>query len=784
MKKVLMLVFAFITILAFSFTPVKADNPNLFNPAPTNYSYSSGTNTITYTLNLLENHSYRFLTNLAGAQSYQDLADYTMQATIQIGSTVILSFDSELMNFPEQDYSFDVLPGSTVFSFVVSMYVDMGSEAFVLDVFFKDVFNPSFITLENTGQVAPVDIVEPGFTYSHIQIDTPYYNIPSVESIQSTLQAIDDQDGDVTDKIIIENDQYTSEIITVGGEYYILFSVEDNAGNKAYLRVDINVIDDIAPDATYDGLSMHDEYTIYLSWYNDDSFPQKLSASEILDLIYFYDEIDQMMLTIDYTINYQGENSFQDVIGFHTMTITAEDMSGNTITINVSIEVMENNPPEIHGPASRTIEITTYNRDNFLALFSASDIEDGVILYEVDENRTNFQLNNLVLGSFSLYLMAWDSLGRYIERVIAITVVDTTIPVFKINNIAVNNYSITVPMSNTSVLQALIDSIVVSDAYYGTITASKVVPALPSFAVPSTSNIVITATDPSGNTGTLTLTVTIQDDILPVINGATKIVKGKTGSLVLSEITAQLSAVDNVSGVLPVELVSDGYTGNGLNVGSYLVRYKATDAAGNIKYHDVRVWVIDNVAPVWIVNDYFINLGMNQSMTRTELIALLQASGMIPGNFSYTVTFISDEYTGNEATPGTYSVTMKVTYENGSESNHNLELNVPENPDVIIVTPDTPTTGFARFFDGVLSFLASAWDFTTGVAGSLWDGLSWTWENIVIPVYEWIFVKDTTPIIPPVTTVTTQTPPVTTTTTITPATLPQTTSTITSWNIV
>jgi hypothetical protein len=784
MKKVLMLVFAFITILAFSFTPVKADNPNLFNPAPTNYSYGTGSNTITYTLNLLENHSYRFLTNLAGAQSFQDLADNTMQITIQIGSTVLLSFDSELMNFPEQDFSFDVLPGSTVFSFTAITNVDIGSEAYVLDVFFKDIFRLNYITLENTGQVAPIDTVEPEFTYSNIQIDAPYYNVPTIESIQSTLQAMDDQDGDVTDRIMIERDELTSQLISVGGEYYVLFSVEDNAGNKAYLRVDINIIDDIAPDANYNGLLMPNEYTIYISWYNDDVFPQKLTIDDVINLISFSDEIDGTTLDINSVVDYYGEESFQDVIGTHVVTITAEDMSGNGITIFVNIEVIENNPPTISGPSSRTIEITTYNRDHFLALFSASDLEDGAISLEIDTQRSTFHVSNVVLGNFTLIFYTSDSLGRYVEKVVAISVVDTTIPVFKINNIAVTNYSITVPMSNTSVLQALINSIVVTDAYYGTITASKVVPSLPSFALPSTSNLVITATDPSGNTGTLTITVTIQDDILPVINGATKIVKGKTGSLVLSEITAQLSAVDNVSGVLPVELVSDGYTGNGLNVGSYLVRYKATDAAGNIRYHDVRVWVIDNVAPVWIVNDYFINLGMNQSMTRTELIALLQASGMIPGNFSYTVTFIGDEYTGNEATPGTYSVTMKVTFDNGSESNLNVQLSVPQVPDVIIVTPDTPTTGFARFFDGVLSFLSSAWDFSTGVVVSLWDGLSWTWENIVIPVYEWIFVKDTTPFIPPVTTVTTQTPPVTTTTTITPATLPQTTSTITSWNIV
>lgn len=621
-----------------------------------------------------------------------------------------------------------------------------------------------------------VDGVEPVFTYSSLQVNAVYNALPTAASIKAQLGATDDVDGDVTSNIEIYNDAYTSATKVVGGDYYIMFRVSDTAGNYAYLRVDIEVIDNIPPYMIYNGVTYRDGDTITLpSFYVDDSYEEKITIDEVmsqaqfLDGYYTYCEGCELSGIIVLPMAPDMENDPWDVVGTHEYTIIIQDGYGylnpNETTITVIMTVLPNNAPVISGPSTQTIEIISFNFASILAQYSATDTEDGAITVTVDASTT-WNYASPTLGSFNLVLRATDSNGKYTLKTVPITVRDTTIPVFKINNIAVTTYSITVNMSDTSTLQSLIDSIVITDAYYGTLTSSKVVPALPSLSIPATTNMTITCTDASGNVGSLVLTVTVADDILPVINGPVKVVKGKTATMVTADITAQLSAVDNVSGSLTVELVSDGYSGNMQTIGSYLVQYKATDTAGNIKYHDVRVWVVDNVAPVWVFDDYFINLGVNEAMTRTELISLLQASGMLANDLSYTVTFLSDEYSGNELIEGAYNVTMRITYANGSQSDISVQLSVPaaEDDDVIVVTPDTPMTGFQKLLASVKNFGVKVW--TAIQSGWNWvkNAAVWTYDHIIYPVYKFIFVKDTVTTIPPVTTVPPTTIPPTTTT--------------------
>jgi hypothetical protein len=200
-------------------------------------------------------------------------------------------------------------------------------------------------------------------------------------------------------------------------------------------------------------------------------------------------------------------------------------------------------------------------------------------------------------------------------------------------------------------------------------------------------------------------------------------VKGQGATLTLSQITSQLSATDNVSGTLPIVLVSDAYTGHATTVGSYLIRYKATDGAGNIRYWDVRVWVLDDIPPVWGFDDTFFEISAGTVMTRTELVALLQASGVLATDLSYTVTFLSDEYTGNEQIAGAYEVVMNIVYANGSESQITIQLTVPEseNPDDVIVVDSEPEeeakTGLQKAIDWVIDAAKDVWNWVKN-AGS------------------------------------------------------------------
>ncbi len=731
-----------------------------------------------YEVELLANSEYRLIVPAITSNDLQDLDP-------RDESIEFFTYDSSLDLY----YSYQSSPdtGSTLLSGIdvtfntgtSATYFEMNFSGFNEDI--KTVYDGStydiqLLWISTTGQ----DEVPPEYTYSNVSVDTPYYDLVTASEIQAQLQAVDDEDGDVTDRIQVYEDHYTS--ITpkvVGDEYYIMFMVDDTAGNSAYLRVDINVIDDVKPQLIYDSVTYSDEHTFNWTWYDDDYTPEDMTIpynnfmmAEVTDA--YYGDFGVLDPTPSgWFMNMTGDNPDPVTPGTYNYTMIFQDPSGNQLDLHFNVTVLDNQAPVITGSSSIDVEIVGLNINDILALYSATDSEDGSASVVVDNTNT-WDYNNPTLGTFTLVLSSTDSMGKETLKNVTVNVVDTTDPVIKIDGIPSTSYSHTVYMSDTTTLQALIDSITVTDAYYGDLTAELVVPAYPSFTVPGTTILTLTVEDASGNSSSLALTVTVADDIAPIINGATKIVKGRTEILTLSNILSTLSSTDNVDGALSLELVSDGYSGNSAIIGSYLVKYKATDTAGNIKYHDVRVWVVDNTAPAWIVNDYFVNLGINEVMTRAELVSLLQASGMIGSDISYTVTFVTDEYTGNEEIEGAYQVVMNVTYEDGSEAQLQVQLNVPEGDegDVIIVDPDTPQTGLGRFLTNTVNFFKNAWESIKSAALWGWDKLVWAYDHILVPVYEFIFVKDSTDPIPSVTTTSTSS----STTSATTSELPLTTT--------
>ncbi|XMB71447.1 HYR domain-containing protein [Mycoplasmatota bacterium WC30] len=746
MKKIRKILLSFIMILTLSATVlvinVKADTVDLIDD-----TQISGN---CFDMVLLANSEYQLIIPAITSTQYQDLDGY-------MESIEIFAEDGSLL----LEYSYDGSPNvNTTLTTGIDVTFTTGASDTTFEMNFygfstdmKTVYDGVSLDIQLIwyGNTEPVDEVPPAYTYSQAKIDTPYYNLVTAAQVQAELTATDPEEGDVTSRISIYNDTYTSASKVVGGSYYIMFVVDDTAGNSAYLQVDINVIDDRLPYAEYNSTTYNDGSSLDLSWYDDSSVATQLTLSEIEALFTFDDEnYDPGDLTINTTCVGYSENT----PGTYTVNIEVIDPSGNEANVTVNVTVLENTSPVITGTSELTIEATDINISNILGLYTGTDTEDGSVSVVVD-NTSTWDYNNPALGTFTLVLSSTDSLGKETLKSIIINVVDTTAPVIKVEGIGTSSYSINVNMSDTSTLQTFTDGLTVTDLWDGDLTLSLVVPAVPSFTVPNTTVMNITVSDSSGNEAILALTVNVIDDIPPVINGATKIVKGITATLTLSEITAQVSATDNIDGIISVSVVSDGYTGNNLVLGSYLVQYSATDAAGNITYHDVRVWVVDNQAPAWVLNDFFVNLGVNQSMTRTELVSLLQASGMIGSDISYTVTFVTDDYSGNEQIEGAYSVVLNVVYEDGSEDSIAVELNVPEADsadDVIVVVPDEPMTGLQKALNWIKTAGANIGKFFASIGNGIKTGGIWVYDHLLKPAWEFIFVKDNPDVIPTVTT--------------------------------
>ena len=100
----------------------------------------------------------------------------------------------------------------------------------------------------------------------------------TIDEIKSYLSAEDEIDGDLTDKIKIEEDNYTSNCNVVG-KYSIVFSVQDNSKNKATLTIYVQVSD--LSDPVIEG---DDEIITYIS--------SPITNEEILNLYTAKDDYD------------------------------------------------------------------------------------------------------------------------------------------------------------------------------------------------------------------------------------------------------------------------------------------------------------------------------------------------------------------------------------------------------------------------------------------------------------------------------------------------------------
>ena len=96
---------------------------------------------------------------------------------------------------------------------------------------------------------AEIDNKVPVFNGFEGIMTTDVDNPISMDNIKKLIKAVDEVDGDLTNRIVIESDSYSDNSYKVG-TYPIIFSVTDNSGNKATITINILVVDTICPVIT------------------------------------------------------------------------------------------------------------------------------------------------------------------------------------------------------------------------------------------------------------------------------------------------------------------------------------------------------------------------------------------------------------------------------------------------------------------------------------------------------------------------------------------------------
>src|SRR5439155_198326 len=294
-------------------------------------------------------------------------------------------------------------------------------------------------------------------------------------------------------------------------------------------------------------------------------------------------------------------------VGMTAVTYTATDAAGNTTTATQTVTVLDTSPPVLTAPANVTVATGPgaacglFVSDAALGAATATDNCAGSAAI----TRSGVPAGNFFpVGSTVVTYTATDAAGNTTTATQTVTVLDTSPPV------------LTAPANITVATgPGAACGLIVSDAALGAATATdncagsaaitrRGVPAGNFFPV-GTTTITYTATDAAGNTTTATQTVTVLDTSPPVLTAPANVTvatgPGAACGLFVSDAAlGAATATDNCAGSAAITR-SGVPAGNFFPVGSTVVTYTATDAAGNTTTATQTVTVLDTSPPVLTV---------------------------------------------------------------------------------------------------------------------------------------------------------------------------------------
>lgn len=184
--------------------------------------------------------------------------------------------------------------------------------------------------------------------------------------------------------------------------------------------------------------------------------------------------------------------------------------------------------------------------------------------------------------------------------------------------------------------------------------------------------IIYRATDTVGNVSAdYTITVTCVDNIKPTITGESNYTTGYMNVINESVIKGALTLNDNLTSNLTLEEISNNYKGNESIPGTYQIKYRTTDAVGNIsEVFTVTITVTDEIPPVFYVSGKFIGISQANTLTHQELVNLLiYMEGLIEEEGA-AVSLLSFGGYSTEAVnaPGVYTLSYRTRTADGIES--------------------------------------------------------------------------------------------------------------------
>jgi len=295
------------------------------------------------------------------------------------------------------------------------------------------------------------------------------------------------------------------------------------------------------------------------------------------------------------------------------------------------------------------------------------EVDGNMTVTASDVTSDNYSSNKNKVGKWQIVVSKTDKAGNTGTGTIEVWVQDKTGPIITGQSTFTSNMSsplteayIRSQLTATDNVDGNVEIQLVKDNFTGNehVVGSK--------------TIIYRATDAEGNVSAdYTITVTCVDNIKPTITGESNYTTGYKNVINESIIKGALTLDDNLTSNLTLEEISNNYRGNESIPGTYQIKYRTTDAVGNIsEVFTVTITVTDEIPPVFYVSGKFIGISQANTLTHQELVNLLiYMEGLIEEEGA-AVNLLSFGGYETEAVnaPGVYTLSYRTRTADGVES--------------------------------------------------------------------------------------------------------------------
>ena len=473
-------------------------------------------------------------------------------------------------------------------------------------------------------------------------IDNPL----DLDYLISFFSAYDNFDGNISDNIKIEYNEYTPNLNKVGN-HIVIISVEDSSANKTSVTFYIEIKDTTKPTIT----GKNTYISRLSSPINVEQIKNNLTANDN----YSPSLTSQIFTCADnYTIN-------DKIPGNYSIYFCVYDSSSNLSNeFKVSVEVQDDIPPLIEGLNSYESHMSNpLSINEIMHSLVAYDNVDGDLtsgLFIIEDNYSNFQNKK---GVKSIYFQAMDSNNNIsVPFKVSITLIDDVSPqIFGLN---IYESHLSNPLSLTYIKQQLtvLDNIdgnisnkleIINDTYSNNINKK------------GTFYITFIANDSSSNASQeFKISITNIDDVKPYFSGPSNLVYHLSNKPSLNSILTQYTPKDNIDTNLKTTIVEDSYSSSN-TTGIFFISISCSDESNN---ESVPFLITIEITDTVVEAETTIYLTISTS----KQLSIEEISKLVNINAPYTI--IKDTYKDN------YNIetTSLIVYELEGKKNINLNI--------------------------------------------------------------------------------------------------------------